>query len=330
MAMAHDLNSEAGFELNSPHNNRILLSNKIVPASNALNLSSMSVKLSVDNNDSSCRICMEHETPKYPLVSPCLCSGSVKYIHEECLKTWLVAQDKDLAESACEICKAKYKMTFKISSQCSPKHSLKQGFTHFLFIPLLSAVIVMLFVIIYLLIDKYRSDADDKQKGYMMALIIICGLSGVVIFLLICNSIKESCIIAKVTDWSILSQSEEIEESIDPSKQEISKDDIVIERIASIETNVLLIPKKIKIRKRRVQTPTLNPPMVPVYRAGQTVAFTPKLVTEISLMSANSSLAMRKKESKNNTLWDNDQVYSIGKLESSMIFISSNPNVSSP
>lgn len=34
-----------------------------------------------------CRICMDEEKGGR-LVAPCRCSGSVKYVHEECLKTW--------------------------------------------------------------------------------------------------------------------------------------------------------------------------------------------------------------------------------------------------
>ena len=33
------------------------------------------------------RICMEPNSRDMPLISPCKCAGSVKYIHEECLKT---------------------------------------------------------------------------------------------------------------------------------------------------------------------------------------------------------------------------------------------------
>ena len=34
-----------------------------------------------------CRICMEGEGLNSPLLSPCKCSGTIRYIHEECLKT---------------------------------------------------------------------------------------------------------------------------------------------------------------------------------------------------------------------------------------------------
>ena len=40
--------------------------------------------------DAMCRICLSNEISKYNvLISPCECSGSIKYIHVDCLKTWL-------------------------------------------------------------------------------------------------------------------------------------------------------------------------------------------------------------------------------------------------
>lgn len=39
---------------------------------------------------SACRICLgEENEAKNPLISPCLCSGSMKHIHVDCLKHWL-------------------------------------------------------------------------------------------------------------------------------------------------------------------------------------------------------------------------------------------------
>ena len=43
-----------------------------------------------ENNESnSCRICLGDEnTDEDPLLEPCKCSGTMKYIHAECLKNW--------------------------------------------------------------------------------------------------------------------------------------------------------------------------------------------------------------------------------------------------
>ena len=68
-----------------------------------------------------CRICYveEEDAKENPLVQPCQCSGSLKYIHLKCLKHWILTrsctkvEDNDCCtvflfkEVECEICKAK-------------------------------------------------------------------------------------------------------------------------------------------------------------------------------------------------------------------------------
>jgi E3 ubiquitin-protein ligase MARCH6 len=44
-----------------------------------------------------CRICHESDDP---LFYPCKCSGSIKYVHAECLKQWLRINKK----KKCEVC----------------------------------------------------------------------------------------------------------------------------------------------------------------------------------------------------------------------------------
>ena len=77
-------------------------------------------------NKPSCRICYGEETnDDNPLICPCICKGSMKYIHYECLKNWLNSKieeefsidsnDKELdaitynrKDIACELCKEKF------------------------------------------------------------------------------------------------------------------------------------------------------------------------------------------------------------------------------
>ena len=68
-----------------------------------------------------CRICyMEESDEVNPLVQPCICSGSMKYIHLNCLKHWINTRSFDKVESnelcsiyiikpvECELCKTKF------------------------------------------------------------------------------------------------------------------------------------------------------------------------------------------------------------------------------
>lgn len=42
-----------------------------------------------DEEEDLCRICRSPEEPRNPLRYPCLCRGSIKYVHQDCLRLWL-------------------------------------------------------------------------------------------------------------------------------------------------------------------------------------------------------------------------------------------------
>ena len=86
-------------------------------------------KITLIKNKKICRICFGEEDKKInmenPLISPCLCKGSMKYIHYECLKNWLESKIQssplssiELKDSIgmcycsndliCELCKTKF------------------------------------------------------------------------------------------------------------------------------------------------------------------------------------------------------------------------------
>ena len=66
-----------------------------------------------------CRICLSEEEPGNPIISPCDCIGSVKYIHLNCISEWLDSKrhkkETPYVNSyiwrglECEICKGAYR-----------------------------------------------------------------------------------------------------------------------------------------------------------------------------------------------------------------------------
>lgn len=73
-----------------------------------------------------CRVCRMEETPEKPLHFPCVCTGSIKYIHQDCLVQWIAHSKKEY----CELCN--HKFTFKpVYSPDMPKsipfHELLRG-----------------------------------------------------------------------------------------------------------------------------------------------------------------------------------------------------------
>lgn len=59
-----------------------------------------------------CRVCLHAgvDATTGPLISPCLCDGSVRYVHRGCLERWAVAQsgflsaNTSVGEAQCELC----------------------------------------------------------------------------------------------------------------------------------------------------------------------------------------------------------------------------------
>lgn len=60
-----------------------------------------------------CRIChcdVSEYDENSAMISPCLCAGSMKFVHQACLQKWLKNSDK----RSCELCHFDYKMTTKL------------------------------------------------------------------------------------------------------------------------------------------------------------------------------------------------------------------------
>ncbi|KAK6519572.1 hypothetical protein TWF281_003395 [Arthrobotrys megalospora] len=67
-------------------------------------------------SDETCRICRSEGTPEEPLYHPCKCSGSIKYVHQDCLMEWLQHSQK----KHCELCKTPFRFT-KVYDPHMPK-----------------------------------------------------------------------------------------------------------------------------------------------------------------------------------------------------------------
>ena len=83
------------------------LSNK-EPIPRQISLSSSSSKTS-DCPDI-CRICHCEGTNDEPLISPCLCLGTMQYLHQACLQRWI----KSAGVKSCELCKFDFLMHAEI------------------------------------------------------------------------------------------------------------------------------------------------------------------------------------------------------------------------
>ncbi|KAJ2974458.1 hypothetical protein NUW58_g8651 [Xylaria curta] len=86
-----------------------------------------------------CRICRGEATDDEPLFFPCKCSGSIKYVHQDCLMEWLSHSQK----KHCELCKTAFRFT-KLYSPDMPKHLPFHIFIHHMARYILRNVLVWL------------------------------------------------------------------------------------------------------------------------------------------------------------------------------------------
>ena len=72
----------------------------------------------IENN--TCRICLDDDV-YCNLISPCMCSGTSKYVHKECLNKWRILADNHEAYERCFECNYKYKY-INNDNQCAPNN----------------------------------------------------------------------------------------------------------------------------------------------------------------------------------------------------------------
>ena len=60
-----------------------------------------------DDGSDYCRICRGEASDDQPLFYPCKCSGSIRYVHQDCLMEWLSHSKKKY----CELCKTSFRFT---------------------------------------------------------------------------------------------------------------------------------------------------------------------------------------------------------------------------
>ena len=73
-------------------------------------------KMKNTEDSDTCRICRGEGTKEEPLFYPCKCSGSIKFVHQNCLMEWLSHSQK----KHCELCKTHFHFT-KLYSPHMPK-----------------------------------------------------------------------------------------------------------------------------------------------------------------------------------------------------------------
>ncbi len=137
-------------------------------------------------NRPQCRICLEHD-PGEDLFSPCLCNGSVKYVHKECLETWVLTTTNPDAKEKCMMCGETFLLkpppSYPLSVFCiSIDHN---GVIIFCF----NLSIAILFTLLYNFLfakEPFASGMEIVQHTCLFCS-TLTGLEILYAFLLICN-----------------------------------------------------------------------------------------------------------------------------------------------
>lgn len=116
-----------------------------------------------------CRICYEGEDLNNYLIQPCKCEGSMKYIHEECLKKWIDSNKKALS---CEICGSQFYVRFQMEKKFS-KFLFSRYCKKIIKAVLMGLVVLIVFFItIYFIVTNTFKLTSDNYQLFMI--IIIC------------------------------------------------------------------------------------------------------------------------------------------------------------
>ncbi|CAD8140026.1 unnamed protein product [Paramecium pentaurelia] len=147
-----------------------------------------------------CRICLEQDSLD-KLISPCNCDGTIKYIHMDCLKTWLL---KIEFQAQCELCNSflQCQLTFSNKYVCSRlrQMSISQKLFFFIF-PMLTLILFALGIYFITQIIKKSKDQYAYIFGVFVCIPAFCMLTYLFITMLI-DAIR----VKFVKTWTILSQ----------------------------------------------------------------------------------------------------------------------------
>ena len=87
-----------------------------------INTQSSLSKANTQNQERVCRICYDVDKTENKLISPCSCTGSCQYVHQECIKKWLT--------DVIEINNTRGKYVFPKCEICNSELYLKFFFKH--------------------------------------------------------------------------------------------------------------------------------------------------------------------------------------------------------
>ncbi|GIY82553.1 e3 ubiquitin-protein ligase MARCHF8 [Caerostris darwini] len=132
-----------------------------------------------------CRICHCEGDAELPLISPCFCAGSLRYVHQACLQQWIKSSDT----RCCELCKFHFIMHSKIKPfrkweklEMSPVEQRKVLCSITFHVVAITCVVWSLYVLIDRTAEEMRSGVLE-WPFWTKLIVVAIGFTGGLVFM---------------------------------------------------------------------------------------------------------------------------------------------------
>ncbi|XP_067122237.1 E3 ubiquitin-protein ligase MARCHF8-like [Centruroides vittatus] len=132
-----------------------------------------------------CRICHCEGDGDTPLISPCCCTGSLRYVHQACLQQWINSSDT----KCCELCKFEFIMHTRIKPfrkweklEMSPVERRKMACSITFHVVAITCVVWSLYVLIDRTAEELRSGIFEWPFWTKLVVVAI-GFTGGLVFM---------------------------------------------------------------------------------------------------------------------------------------------------
>ncbi len=133
-----------------------------------------------------CRICFEKETSKNILITPCLCKGKVKYVHQNCIKNYIIHKKIKPKFAKCDNCYYNYYIRFYNDIKFDKE--LCKRFILFLLMLIIGMILsfgILIFFLYKLIVMKQKKNSNKFLiLSIIISLFIIIVICSIIIF---CN-----------------------------------------------------------------------------------------------------------------------------------------------
>ncbi|XP_069693878.1 uncharacterized protein [Periplaneta americana] len=150
----------------------------------------------LSNNHDICRICHCEGDSEVPLIAPCYCAGSLRFVHQACLQQWIKSSDI----RSCELCKFQFIMQSKIKPFSEWETLEMSGVERRKLLCSVTFHAVALTCVVwslYVLIDR---TAEEIQRGLLewpfwtKLIVVAIGFTGSLVFMYIqCKAYLHLC-----------------------------------------------------------------------------------------------------------------------------------------